>query len=125
MAITHTLNWTYTAGGASQSASLSASSEAEVNLDVVIPESSTDKLVAYVLDYSQCKGLYIEADAAMTIETNSGSAPGQTIELVAGVPTVWIYGGGTCPITVDVTALYVTSVAGGNLTIRTLVDATV
>lgn len=94
-------------------------------MDVVVPALSTDYLVAYELDYSQCKGVFILADAAMTIETNSGSAPAQTISLTSGVPVAWMYGAGTCPITADITALYVTSTAGGNLTIRTLVDATV
>ena len=94
-------------------------------MDIVVPALASDYLVAYELDYSQCKGIFILADTTMTIETNSGGSPAQTIALTAGVPVAWMYGSGVCPITADITALYVTSTAGGNLTIRTLVDATV
>ena len=125
MTITHSLSWSYSAAGIAKAAALSASSEGETNLEVVIPALSTDYGVAYVLDFSQCKGFFLLADAAMTVETNSGGAPGQTFSLTAGVPVAWIYGSGTCPVTVDVTALFVTSTAGGNLTLLRLVDATV
>lgn len=126
MAITHTLAWNYTASNAATSANLSASSESEQNLDIVVPALSTDYQVAFVLDYSQCKGFFIMADATMTVETNAtDAAGGQTISLTSGVPVAWIYGSGTCPITADITKIYVTSTAGGNLTIRSLVDATV
>lgn len=125
MALTHSLTWNYNASGLNTGASLTATSEQEINMDVVIPALSTDYLIAYALDYSQCKGLFIIGSAAMTIETNSSSAPAQTISLAAGVPVAWMYGSGTCPITADVTSLYITSTAGGTLTIRTLVDATV
>lgn len=123
--ITHRLRWEYATPGLSNVTELTASDEGENNRDVVVPANSTDLLVAYTLDYSQCKGFFLLADANMTIETNSSSAPAQTITLTANVPVAWMTGAGVCPITADVTALYVTSVAGGNLTIRSLIDATV
>ena len=125
MAISHQLTWSYTAPGLSSNATVTASSESEQNLDVVIAALASDFLVAFTLDYSQCKGFFLLADAAMTIETNDGGSPAQTFTLAAGVPTAWIDGAGTCPVTTDITALYITSTAGGNLTIRSLSDATV
>lgn len=125
MAIIHSLSWSYTASGNVTSASLSTSSESEQNLDLIIPASSTDYAVEYAVDVSQCKAVFLVADADMTLETNSGGSPTQTISLTAGVPVAWITGAGTNPLTSDITSLYVTSTAGGNLKIRTLIDATV
>ncbi len=122
---THTLNWQYTASGNTESQNLTVQADGEDNRDITVAALAADYLVAYVLDYSQCKGVFILADADMTLETNSSSAPDQTISLTANVPVAWVYGAGTCPITADITSLYVTSTAGGTLKIRTLVDSTV
>lgn len=123
---THTLNWQYTASGNTESQNITVTADGEDNRDITVAALATDYLVAYALDYSQCKGLFILADADMTLEINSSSAPDQTISLTANVPVAWVYGGfGSCPITAVTTSLYVTSTAGGTLKIRTLVDSTV
>jgi uncharacterized protein (UPF0276 family) len=85
----------------------------------------TDQEVAFVLDVSQCKGFYMQSDVALTVETNSSSAPAQTFSLSAGVPLDWIFGDGNCPVTIDVTKLFITSVSNGTLKLRALVDPTV
>lgn len=121
----HTLSWSYTTPGGQVATQLAVTAEAEHNLDVTIAALASDALVAYALDYSQCKGFFMVADAAMTVETNSSSAADQTFTLAANVPVAWANGAGTCPVTTDITALYVTSTAGGTLKIRTLIDPTV
>lgn len=125
MAFTHTLAWSYATSGDAVNSQLAATAESETRMDVAVPASSTDLLVAYTLDFSQCKGFFLLADAAMTVETNSSSAPDQTFTLAANVPVAWVDGDGTCPVTDDITAIYVTSAAGGTLKIRSLVDPTV
>lgn len=127
MSFTHSLQWAYSTAGSRNAATVEATSEEELNLDVVIPALADAKTVAYQLDVTQCRGVFILADAAMTVYTNAdGGAGGQTLALTAGVPIAWITGGpGTCPLTVDITGLFVDCTAGGNLTIRTLIDATV
>lgn len=125
MAITHTLNWTYSAAGLTTTASATVESEAEYNLDVALTNPS-DALVAFELDYSQCKAFFLLSDVDCTVETNAANhAGGQQFDLKAGVPVAWMYGMGTCPVTADITALYVTGTGDVNLTIRSLSDATV
>jgi hypothetical protein len=103
------------------------SSGQERNMSEAIAISATDALVAFTCDFSQLKSLYIKCDQALTIKTNSSGAPAQTITLAANVPYVWTYGSGiTCPITADITALYITNGSGSlaNLEIRALEDPT-
>lgn len=100
----------------------------EKNLSESIPDSSTDLLVAFTLDYSQCKTFVMWADQDITVETNNGSTPDDTFSLTAGIPVAWSAGqAATCPITTDITALYVTNSSGSaaNLNIRCLADPTV
>lgn len=78
-----------------------------------IPKNSTDLALVIAMDVSALRGLYICSDVNLTIETNSGSAPDNTIALKAGVPLTWTNEGGNayfaCPFTVDVTTIYATN----------------
>lgn len=96
--------------------------------DDAVPEDTTDKLVACVLDVSQIKAFFMKCDRDILIETNSGSAPGNSISLKAGKAVIWSLNCGLAnPLTVDVTALYLTLAAGedANLELRFAVDPTV
>lgn len=132
--ITHTFSRGWTNGGVSISKSVDVSSGAEVNLDESIPAATTDQLVAFVLDVSQIKGLYIIADKPLLIQTNDGSSPANTITLAANVPFMWVNGDAAirdtagAVITTDITSLYVTNTdpdAAAVLRIRCLYDPTV
>lgn len=126
MSLTHNVTLKWTSGGNEIEHTISKSSGAENNLEEVIPLNSTDLLLAWTLDVSQLKFLYIVATANMTVETNSGAAPGNTLTLVANEPVEWHTGSPiTNPLTVDVTALYVTNTTSGTLKIRALIDPTV
>lgn len=106
------------------SQSTSATADAIIEMDVEIPLAN-DTEVALACEYGQMKGVYLLASKAMTLEVNSGSAPDQTISLLANVPKAWIYGGdGTNPFSEDITALFVSAAAAGTLKIRILTDAT-
>jgi hypothetical protein len=96
------------------------------NLDVTIPPTSTDFNVNVAMDVSELKYVYIVADAAMTIETNSGSSPAHTLNLVANEPYAWTHKANLVNlfVTTDVTSFKVTSTAGGTLKIRFGVDST-
>jgi hypothetical protein len=61
----------------------------------------------------------------MTVYTNAAStgSPSQTISLLAGVPYFWMYGNGSETITTAITKLFVTSTAGGTLTVRALFNS--
>lgn len=111
--------------------SISKTSGAEININETIPQSSSDlEIPALTVDVSALKSLYIKANGALTLKTNSSSTPQETIVLVANSPIVWnddlptgirdaIFSG-------DVTTLFVTEggTADVELIIKTLQDAT-
>jgi hypothetical protein len=128
MALTHRIIRTFIGTNGTQiTAEMSQSAGQELNVSEVIPALSSDLLVALTLDVSQIKSLYIKATGgAMTLETNSGGSPANTITLAANGVEEWQTGDNRAnPLTTDVTALYVTSTAGGTLEIRVLIDPTV
>jgi hypothetical protein len=128
---THTMTYGFSnGGGTTDTVTVSKSAGAENNIDENIAQSQTNKLVAFAVDVSQLKSLWIKSSAAMTIKTNSSSAPDNTLTLAADVPVKWQEGDAhACPLTVDVTALYITTGAigadGADLEINALVDPTV
>jgi hypothetical protein len=129
MSVTHSVNVVYTPEGGTPVQYLSSQeSGAAISLDEDIDASQTDKLVAFVLDVSQAKMIIIVADGGdMTVETNSSSAPAETLSLIDGVPILWDSRTGmTNPFgSTDVTALYITNVDAATLRIRVLYDPTV
>lgn len=108
-----------------KTAAIDQSGSGLVTLSETIAALAADVQHALVIDVSAIKALRILATGAMTIETNSTSSPGQTIVLVADRPYVWNNGDlSACPLTVDVTTIYVSSTPGGQLDIECLYDAT-
>lgn len=92
-----------------------------------VNDGSTDLEIAFTLDYSECKFFLIEADVAMTIETNDGTTPDDTLTLVADEPYVWAEGMlHTFLIGTDITSIFATNSSGtnGTLTIFALEDPT-
>lgn len=100
----------------------------ESNLSESIPDSSTDLQVTFELDVSQVKALFIMSDQNITIETNNGTTPDDTLNLVANEPVVWYTGSLlTNPIGTDITTdIFVTNSSGSTatLTIYALTDPT-
>lgn len=81
-----------------------------------IPASSTNYQVPLTFVTAKLKAAYLIASATMTLKYNSTSSPAPSITLAAGVPYLWTLASGiTSPFTADVTTLYVTSSAGGDL----------
>lgn len=107
--------------------SVTKTSDGEYVYDGSLAANQTDALVAAAIDVSQIVGLYMYSDADLTIQTNSGSSPADTINLDGGTPLVWIKDQGTtCPLTTDVTALYLTNTTACSvIKFRILVDLTV
>lgn len=101
--------------GVQISVGATVSCQTVVALDTTIPASSTDLAHPIAIDVSQLVVCGIYASAAMTLETNSGSSPAETISLAAGEAIVWSTGDNDKPLNTDVTAIYVTSTAGGTL----------
>lgn len=124
MSFTHTLAWSYTSVGDQISSNVSVSAELETKLDAAFTAANDQELV-FTLDYSQCKGFFMVSDQDCSVETNSSSAAAQTFTMLADIPLAWTYGDGACPVTTDITKLFVSSAVAGTLKVRALVDGTI
>lgn len=128
MAITHTLGIQYAAGNAVNK-SVQASSGQELSIDESIPDATTDLAVAFAAVRAKLQMFMMVSDRALTIETNSASAPGNTFVLAANTPVIWYAGCGvavTVMFAADITSLFATNASGGValLQIRALIDPT-
>jgi hypothetical protein len=113
-------------GATAVESQFSASGSALLQISESVPESSTDLQINCSIDEDTLTGFFLYSDKAVTVETNSGSAPQETIALGANEFRVWKTGMGTKPISDDVTALFVTNAgsAAANVTIIALTDST-
>ncbi|QDU03142.1 hypothetical protein V6x_28540 [Gimesia chilikensis] len=124
---THKINQDWQAGNESLSKQITIEADGEANVAVSVPDESADLAINIAIDFSALKMLYIVADQDLTIETNDGTTPDDTLALKAGKPIVWYEGCGyTNPLSADVTALYATNASGtdATLNVKTLQDAT-
>jgi len=113
------LAWTATTGGESIARNKTYSASSRVTLDETVADGQTDKQVTVALDVSAVKAFYIVSDQSVTLETNSGSAPDDTISLVAGVPYWWSTDSyDTFQLGTDVTAFFFTNASGATATIK-------
>lgn len=120
----HNIDLTWSRGNESVNQRVSLTSDSETNMDITVP-IATDTLANIAIDVSVLKVLFLLSDVDVTIQTNDGATPGDTINLSAGVPLAWFTGCGfSNPLTVDVTKIYLTAVAAGTLQMRVLQDAT-
>jgi len=115
-----TFRWTITEPGGTQHVyEKSYTGDGEINVEVSIPVG-TDAEVAIAIDVSQVKAIEIVADGALTIETNSGSAPDDTLVLVANVPYQWCTDSlDSFLLTTDITTnIFVTNASGASRTLK-------
>jgi hypothetical protein len=94
----------------------------ESNIEESIPDSSTDLEITWDCDVSEVVNVLFLSDQAITIETNSGSVPDDTIVLAANVPFFWSKNNGmslTNFLTTDVTTnIFVTNASGSAATLK-------
>ena len=127
MSFTHERTITYKTGSGTVSNVLTKTSESSVEMTVSIPAETTDMEVDIAIDTAAVKSLLISADGALTIETNDGTTPDDTLAVDENEPlTYMVDTEDTLQLTVDVTKLYVTNAGAAAVTldIRVLVDAT-
>jgi len=118
---------TWSSGGTVRSGTITRTAGLLNRYGETIPGASTNLAVACVIDVSELKGLYMKCARALTVKTNNSGTPDDTINLAAGEPLAWAVSNGVvCPLTVDVTALFVTLAAGDDavLEMEVLVDPT-
>lgn len=116
-----------TVGGVTDTYTRSLSQDSLTEISASIPQNSTDLEIALNIDVSEVEFFLIVADVAMTIQTNDGTTPDNTLTLVADQPYIWSAGMlHAFALTVDVTSIFVTTgaVGTGSLTIQVLQDPT-
>ena len=121
MSASHIAKWQVVSGSVVVTSQKTYSAESNVTLEVAVPDSTTDKEVVVAIDVSQLVSIVMVSDQDLTIETNDGDTPDDTIALAANVPYVWNadqYGYADTKLTVDVTALYLTNASGAAATFR-------
>ena len=117
MACTYTIVEAVTAAGRTITKENSYTENAQNGISEPIPDQSTDLEVDFVLDVSAIKAIVIVSDQDITLETNNGTTPDDTINLVAGVPYIWTDKSyHACLLTTDVTALFITNSSGSAAT---------
>lgn len=128
MSFTHSIVVNYTADGAARSSiSVQATGSAQASINESIADSTTDGEIEVSFPYANLTALIINSTQDVTLETNSGSAADDTLNLTANTPVLWYTGCGyTCPITADVTSIFITNASGAAATITAdfLWDAT-
>jgi hypothetical protein len=126
--ITHTtrLSWTGM-GGLAVAGSLAVAANAEQNRVLAVAGESTDAEFDLDFPFANLKSFFAVSTQDVTIETNDGAAPDDTITLKAGVPFWWAEGNGAeNPFTADVASIFITNAgsAAAQVDIRVLYDST-
>ena len=109
-----------------RSITVTATGRAGLNKET-IADGVTDKQFNIAIDVSAVKYFYIVSDQDITIETNSGSTPDDTLNLKAGKPYEWhVDDEDSFRLGTDVTAFFGTNASGATATIECecLQDAT-
>lgn len=127
MAITHTRTNTYKDASSNVLGTAESISTGvrENNIDIALV-IGTDVSVPYTATRANILSLCLLSDVDLTLETNSGSSPQETISLKAGVAKTWTLAGeglAACPFSGNVTGLFATNAAAANLKVRTLLTA--
>ena len=127
MSISHIVTLAWTRQGEQLTQNVTLTADTEVNGDIAVPATTTDLEAIVAFDKTKVKSVFVHSDQDVTVETNSGSAPGNTITLTANTPLVWFPAMPLAnPFTVDVTKFYITN-AGASAAVvkyRILVDGT-
>lgn len=101
------------------STSVAKTIQSKVEVNETIADAASDYELPVAIDTATLKYLLIEADQVLTIETNDGSSPDDTITLQAGIPIQW-YEGATALLSADVTALFVSNSSGSDATLTVI-----
>lgn len=127
MAFSHDYKISITSPSGTVSKQTSYSGSGSLEISESVADSETDYDIVASIDVTAVKSFYIVSDQDVTVETNSGSEPDDTLSLVAGVPYYWNTDSyDSFLLTADVTVLYVTNASGAtaNIEIRVIQDTT-
>jgi hypothetical protein len=128
MALTHKVGVVYSSdAGTITNTTDTYTADGESQYDGTIATGVTHGEIDIAVDVSAIKSMVMYSTQALTVKTNSTSAPDDTISLAASKQLVWTIDRlEACPLTADVTKFYVTNASGSSATVkfRFLVDVT-
>jgi hypothetical protein len=85
----------------------------EFLLEFDVSGATSDAEIAVHAPVDRVVSLFISTSAAVTLKTNSASAPDDTLVLDPSAPLVWMSSfAEACPLTADVEVCYVTNATG-------------
>jgi hypothetical protein len=116
MAFTMKLGLGVTIGGDSVNKTITVSGTGRVSLSAEsIADGQTDKQVNLAIDVTAVVGFYIVSSQNVTLETNNGTTPDDTLNLIAGEPYLWHTNAlDAFLLTTDVTAFFITNASGSS-----------
>lgn len=125
---THTTGITYKSdAGTITSTTEVFQGDGEADYDGIVPALAVNMEIDVTVPHAAIRSMVLFAATAMTVKTNSSSAPTDTIPLAEGTQIVWNTNHSeACPFTADVTKLFISnpgSVAGA-FKFRALLDST-
>jgi len=119
LSTTHKLTFSISSdsGGTPLSGVQSEVGATELSFDQTYGASLTDQLLAVAFTAANIQSIFLLSDKGLTIETNSGSSPVNTIVLKPGSPLAWSKSEGYWPnpFTANVTAFYITTTVAARL----------
>ena len=122
---THTILQYYQTAAGRTEGTITITDDTEVNSDLVLAPGASNILLSTTITVANLKSLLLNCTGDCTIKVNSSSAPDDTITLAANAPEM----AGTAsaaaallPNTTTVTALYLSSTAGGTFSLRCILS---
>ena len=113
--VTQTLSFGHSGASVTINDQVNKSGSTATESSFTVAGSTTDQQQAIDFVKANLQLIYIKSDQDLTLETNSSSAPADTITITAGIPYVWVAGSGiTNPFAGNVTTTYWTN-AGASL----------
>jgi len=115
------LSFTNTATGQGRNLSKTNAHTASqsISIEETVADSTTDFQVNVAIDVSTIKAIIINSTQNVTLETNSGGAPAETIALLANVPLMWDENSYYANLLgTDIVALFFTNASGGVATVN-------
>lgn len=114
MSLSTVVATTFTGHGQTSSGSSTLVVDGATVRSIALTSLQADLLVTMAYAQANCKRLWLLADHAAILETNSSSAADETIPLQAGIPYCWDATGYFAnPMTHTITAFYLTNSYAG------------
>ncbi|MCH8853919.1 MAG: hypothetical protein IID41_14900 [Planctomycetes bacterium] len=125
MAASMTLEQKVLSGGRWLSSSKSYSAGLRVSLINEPIPLGTDTVLNVAIDVSAVKSFFLISDVNVTIETNDGTTPTDTLNLIAGVPYIWNTDSlDSFLLTGDVTKFFITNASDAIIDMEAVADPT-